>query len=46
MIYANFEGDNEIDNSIIGYETTHIFKQNPISIGYYIVSELNDFLQT
>ena len=40
--YADFEADNEIDNSSIGNKTTNIFKQNPILNGYNIVSELED----
>ena len=29
-IYADFEADNEKDNSIVGNKTTNIFKQNPV----------------
>ena len=42
-IYADFEADNEKDNSIIGNKTTNIYKQNPVLNGYRIVSELEDF---
>ena len=41
-IYADFEADNEKDNSIIGDETTNIYKLNPVLNGYHIVSELED----
>ena len=44
-IIADFEADNEIDNSKIGNKTTNIYKQNPVINGYYILSELNDVLQ-
>ena len=36
-IYADFEADNEKDNSIIGNKTTNIYKQNPVPNGYHIV---------
>ena len=29
-IYADFEADNEINNSSIGNETTNIYEQNPV----------------
>ena len=45
-IYADFEADNERDNSIIGNKTTKIYKQNPVLNGYRIVSELDDVLQS
>ena len=45
-IYADFEADNEIDNSSIGNKTTNIYKQNPILNGYQIESELQDVLQS
>ena len=44
-IYADFEADNEKDNSSIGNETTSIYRQNPIINGYYIVSELENVLR-
>ena len=44
-IYADFEADNEKDNSIIGNKTTNIYKQNPVLNGYHIVSELEDVLK-
>ena len=44
-IYADFEADNEKDDSIIGNKTTNIYKQNPVLNGYHIVSELEDILQ-
>ena len=45
-IYADFETDNEIDNSSLGNKTTNIYKQNPVLIGYYLESELEDVLQS
>ena len=44
-IFADFEADNEIDNSNIGNKTTDINKQTPECNGYYIVSELDDILK-
>ena len=44
-IYADFEADNEIDNSSIGNKATNIYKQNPVLNGFYIESELNDILK-
>ena len=41
-IYADFEADNEKDNSNIGNKTTNIYKQNPVLNGYHIDSELED----
>ena len=45
-IYADFEADNEKDNSIVGNKTTNIYKQNPILNGYHIISELEDVLKS
>ena len=45
-IYADFEADNEKDKSSIGYKTTNIYKQNPVFIGYHIISELEDVLKS
>ena len=45
-IYADFEADNETDNSSIGNKTTNIYKQHPVLNGYRIVSELNDILRS
>ena len=45
-IYADFEADNEKDNSIIGNKTTNIYKQNPVLNGYRIVSELENVLKS
>ena len=45
-IYADFEADNEKDNSIVGNKTTNIFKQNPVLNGYHIVSELENVLKS
>ena len=41
-IYADFEADNEKDNSSIGNKATNIYKQNPVLKGYHIESELED----
>ena len=45
-IYADFEADNEKDNSSVGNKTTNIYKQNPVFNGYHIVSELEDVLKS
>ena len=45
-IYADFEADNEKDNSIIGNKTTNIYKQNPVPNGYHILSQLEDILKS
>ena len=45
-IYADFEADNEIDNSSIGKKTANIYKQNPALNGYHIESELDDNLRS
>ena len=45
-IYADFEADNEEDNSSIGNETTNIYKQNPVLNGYHIETELEDVLKS
>ena len=44
--YADFEADNEEDNSIVGNKTTNIYKQNPVLNGYHIVSQLEDVLKS
>ena len=41
-IYADFEDDNEIDNSSIGNKTTKIYKQNPIPNAYHKHFDLED----
>ena len=47
-LYADFEADNEKDNSSMCNKTTniYIYKQNPVLNGYRIVSELEDVLQS
>ena len=45
-IYADYEADNEKDNSSMGNKTTNIYKQNPVLNGYDIVSELEDVLKS
>ena len=44
--YADFEADNEKDNSKIGNRTTNIYKQNPVLNGYRIISELEEVLES
>ena len=45
-IYADFEADNEKDDSVVGNKTICIYKQNPVLNGYHIVSELEDVLRS
>ena len=45
-IYADFEADNEKDNSIVGNKTINIYKQNPVLNGYHVISELEDVLKS
>ena len=45
-IYADFEADDEKDNSSIGNKTTNTYKQNPVLNGYYIEPELEDVLKS
>ena len=45
-IYADFEADNEKENSSIGNKTTNKYKQNPILIGYEKVSKMEDVLKS
>ena len=45
-LYADFEADDEKDNSSIGNKTTNIYKQNPVLNGYCIISEIEDVLQS
>ena len=45
-IIADFEADNEVDGSSVGNKTTNIYKQNPVLNGYYIISELEDVLES
>ena len=45
-IYADFEADNEKDNSSVGNKTTNIYKQNLVLNSYLIESELEDVLQS
>ena len=45
-IYADFEADNEIDNSSTGNKTTILYKQNLVPNGYDIISELEDVLKS
>ena len=45
-IIADFEADNEVDGSSVGNKTTNIYKQNPVLNGYYVISELEDVLES
>ena len=45
-IYADFQADNEKDNSSICNKTSKSYKQNPILNGCHIVSELEDILKS
>ena len=45
-IIADFEANNEVDNSSIGNKTTNIYKQNPVLKSFYITSELNAVLKS
>ena len=45
-IIADFEADNEKDDTKIGNKTTNIYKQKPVLNGYYIISELEDVLES
>ena len=44
--YADFEADNEKDNSSVGNKATNIYKQNPVLNGYHIISDLDDVLKS
>ena len=41
-IYADFEADKEIDNSVIGNKSTNIYEQNPVCKDFYVVSEIDE----
>ena len=45
-IYADFEADNEMDDSVVGNKTINIYKQYPVLNGCHIVSELEDVLKS
>ena len=45
-IIADFEADNEKHNSRIGNKTTNNYKQIPVLNGCYIISELEDVLES
>ena len=45
-IHADFEADNEKDNSSIGNETPNFYKQIPVCNGYRTVSEIGDVLKS
>ena len=43
--FADFEADNEIDNSSIGRKSINIYKKNEVLNGYHKESELEDVLK-
>ena len=43
---ADFEADNEVHGSSVVDKTTNIYKQNPVLNGYYVLSELEDVLES
>ena len=43
---ADFDADNEIAGSSVGNKTTNVYKQIPIPNGYYIITDLEDLLET
>ena len=45
-IIADFEADNEVDDSRVGNKTANICKQIPVLNGYHIISELEDVLES
>ena len=45
-IFADFEADNEIDNSSIGNKTTNIYEQIPVINGYHVKSDMEDVLKS
>ena len=45
-ILPDFESNNDKDDSKIGNKTTNIYKQNTVLNGYYIISELEDVLES
>ena len=45
-IIAVFEADNEVNGSSVGNKTTSFHKQNPVFKGYYIISDLEDALES
>ena len=45
-VYADFEADNEKENTSIGTRTTNINKQNPVLNGYRIESDLEDVFKS
>ena len=45
-LYADFEADNEKDNSFIGNKRNLLDKQNPVLNGYHTISELDDVLES
>ena len=45
-LYADFDADNEKDNSSVGNKTINIYQQNPVLNGYHIVSQLEDVLKS
>ena len=45
-LIADFEADNEVDGSNIGNKTSNTYKQNHVLNGYFVISELEDVLES
>ena len=45
-IIADFEAHNQVNGSSVGNKTTNIYKQIPVLIVYYIISEVEDVLES
>ena len=45
-IYADFEADNEKDDSNMGNKRTNFYEQNPVLNGYHVISEVEDVLKS
>ena len=45
-IYADFDADNEKNNSSVCNKTANIYKQTPVLNGYHIETELEDILKS
>ena len=45
-IYADFDVDKRFDNYSIGIKTTTFFKQRPVCIGFYILSQSEEIFRS
>ena len=45
-VIDEFKADSEVDGSSLSNKTTNIYKQNPVLDGYYILSEVEDVLES